>query len=308
MNLQSLRYAIEVEHARSITQAAQRLFMSQPNLSKAIRELEEELGITIFRRTSRGVVPTRQGEEFLNYARTIVSQVDELESLYRDKQPDLFHLSISVPRATYFSAAFAEYYRSLDLSGRVEIHFKETDAATAIQDVAAKASDFAVIRYEAIYESYFLSLLTDRSLRHELLHEFEYQLMMSASHPLSGQAAIPYHQLSGYTEVVHGGRQAPALSFAHIRHGAELEHPPRRIYVYDRGSQLDFLRGIPGTYMWVSPVPEQTLKQYGLVTRPCSTPQNKVRDVLVFQKKHLFRDPEKELINRLKAQISALSR
>ena len=82
MNLTYLKYVVEVARVRSITKAAQNLYMGQPNLSKAIRELERELGITIFRRTSKGVIPTPQGEEFLGYAQGILSQLDELESLY----------------------------------------------------------------------------------------------------------------------------------------------------------------------------------------------------------------------------------
>lgn len=303
MNLQYLRYAIEVENADSITKAAQNLFMSQPNLSKAIRELEQELGITIFRRTTRGVVPTRQGEEFLTYAKTIVSQVDELESLYHTKQSDIFSLTVSVPRATYLSAAFADYYNSLEAHGRVNIHFRETGSVNAIQDVSTKFSDFAVIRYEVIYESYFLSLLADKGLRHEPLREFEYLLMMSDQHPLSGYSEIPYHLLNGYTEIIHGDIQVPALSVSQIKPNAELKTPPKRIYVYDRGSQMDFLQRIDGTYMWVSPVPQSMLDRYHLVTRPCPNAKNKVRDVLIYQKNHFFHDVQRDLIQRLKSHL-----
>ena len=83
MNIQHLRYAIEVAKTGSITQAAENLFMGQPNLSKAIRELETSLNIRLFRRSSRGVIPTPEGEEFLQYARSIIAQVDKVESLYR---------------------------------------------------------------------------------------------------------------------------------------------------------------------------------------------------------------------------------
>ena len=82
-NIQHLRYAVEVEKTGSISRAAENLFMGQPHLSKAIRELEEDMNITIFNRTSKGVVPTPQGAQFLEYARNILMQIDELESLYK---------------------------------------------------------------------------------------------------------------------------------------------------------------------------------------------------------------------------------
>ena len=72
MNTLHFKYAVEVEQTRSITQAAENLYMAQPNLSKAIRELEENLGFTVFERTSRGVVPTRRGVEFLKLARGVL--------------------------------------------------------------------------------------------------------------------------------------------------------------------------------------------------------------------------------------------
>lgn len=82
MNTLHFKYAVEVEKTGSISQAAENLFMAQPNLSKAIRELEDTLGITIFRRTSKGVVPTDEGSEFLQYARNIMKQIDNMESIY----------------------------------------------------------------------------------------------------------------------------------------------------------------------------------------------------------------------------------
>ena len=82
MNLQHIKYAVEVQKTGSITQAAENLYMGQPNLSKAIRELEKSLGIVIFKRTSKGVLPTAQGEEFLRYAKSILDQVQRIEDLY----------------------------------------------------------------------------------------------------------------------------------------------------------------------------------------------------------------------------------
>ena len=83
MNLQHLKYAVEVEKTGSITQAAENLYMGQPNLSKAIKELEGTLGVILFKRTSKGVLPTAQGKEFLRYAKSILDQVERMEELYR---------------------------------------------------------------------------------------------------------------------------------------------------------------------------------------------------------------------------------
>jgi molybdenum-dependent DNA-binding transcriptional regulator ModE len=109
MNILHLRYAIEVEKTGSISQAAANLYMGQPNLSKAIKELETTLDITIFKRTSKGVVPTKKGQEFLNYAKNLLSQIEEMESLYKPAQANKQRFNISIPRASYITHAFVKF-------------------------------------------------------------------------------------------------------------------------------------------------------------------------------------------------------
>ena len=86
MNLLHLKYAVEIAQTSSMTKAAENLYTAQPNLSRAIRELENSLGITVFKRTSKGIYPTAKGEEFLEYAREILAQVDKVEKLYRNEK------------------------------------------------------------------------------------------------------------------------------------------------------------------------------------------------------------------------------
>ena len=105
LNILSLKYAVTVARCGSITGAAEQLAMSQPNLSKAIKELETSLGITIFQRTSTGVVPTGQGLEFLDSARHILQQLDELENRYNADENRKIACSVSVPRASYITYA-----------------------------------------------------------------------------------------------------------------------------------------------------------------------------------------------------------
>ncbi len=108
MNLLHLKYAVEVSKTKSISKAAENLFMGQPNLSRAIRELEESLDIVIFERSTKGISVTEAGEEFLQYARRILSQVDEVEALYREGRNQKQRFSVCVPRASYFAQHFAD--------------------------------------------------------------------------------------------------------------------------------------------------------------------------------------------------------
>lgn len=113
MNLNVLRYIIEVERSRSITGAAKQLFISQPNLSRDIRELEEEIGFTVFTRSSRGVIPTEKGREFLVLAKKAVKQYQALENYCSREEKDNISLHICVPRASYITCAFTAFLKNM---------------------------------------------------------------------------------------------------------------------------------------------------------------------------------------------------
>ena len=109
MNLLYLKYAVEVAACGSINKAAEKLYIDQPNLSRSIKELESSLGVTIFERSARGMRPTPDGEAFLIYAKTILNQVNTLESMFKKTAAPKKRFSVSVPRAGYISAAFTEF-------------------------------------------------------------------------------------------------------------------------------------------------------------------------------------------------------
>ena len=138
MNLQHLKYAVEVEKTGSITQAAENLYMGQPNLSKAIKELEGTLGVILFKRTSKGVLPTAQGKEFLRYAKSILDQAERMEELYRSGGEGRLYFSAAVPRASYITHAFARLLAGLDQAQQLDVNFKETNATDAIHSVAER--------------------------------------------------------------------------------------------------------------------------------------------------------------------------
>jgi DNA-binding transcriptional LysR family regulator len=127
MNIQYLKYAVEVARTGSITQAADNLYMGQPNLSKAIKELEASFAITIFKRTAKGVIPTKKGREFLIYARNILAQIEEMESLFKPEPAGRQHFTIVVPRASYIAHAFTGFIATLDLEREIDVNFKETN-------------------------------------------------------------------------------------------------------------------------------------------------------------------------------------
>lgn len=299
MNISHLKYAVEVEKARSISQAAENLYMGQPNLSKAIRELEDDLGITIFKRTSKGVIPTQKGEEFLGYAKSILMQIEEMEALYDSSEHEWLRLSIAAPRASYVTQAFVRLCDSLREEKELEINFKETNTTEAVSLVADRECSLGVIRYCSTYERYFVSLLTGKNLQYHVLWEFEPLLLLSEKHPLAQKERIREEDLLPYIELTHGDFSVPFLSVAEARR-VPREHPHKKICIYERGSQFDLLNSLPETYMWVSPVPEDTLRRWQLVQRRLvSDCPRTCRDVVIYTQGHRLTSPERLFISNL---------
>lgn len=281
MNLLHLKYAVMVEKTRSINKAAELLFMGQPNLSRAIKELEASLGIRIFKRTSKGIQLTAQGEEFMQYARRIVSQVEEVESLYLGKHTDEQRFSISVPRASYISCALTAFAAKLNTEHPVEIFYKETNSMQAVNNILQADYKLAILRYQVTFEPYFQALLHEKGLRSELITEFHYRAVMSEHHPLAAKSSISLSDLRPYIELAHPDPYVPSLPLVDAKR-AELSTPVNKhIFVFERGSQMDLLSEVPNTFMWVSHIPDRLLTRYGLVEKHCVDNQKRYQDLLV---------------------------
>lgn len=299
---------VEVERVGSITKAASNLFMGQPNLSKAIKEVENEIGITIFQRSAKGVFPTEKGAEFLEYAKTILVQMDKIESLYKPEIADTVKFGISVPRSTYITHAFTSFINGIDREKHMSIDFRETNSVDAINNVCDSTSSLAVIRYDLDNEEYFMSLLAEKNLRHELVLKFDYRVLISADDPLAEMDEIPVESLAEYIEIVHGDYEVPYLSSAYTKKNG-IDLCERKIYVYERGSQFDLLTNVKNTFMWVSPMPASTLERMDLVQRRCKGLNRKYIDCLIYPSAYKLTEYDLQFIDHLyrERDISALS-
>jgi DNA-binding transcriptional LysR family regulator len=295
MNTLHFKYAVEVERTRSITQAAENLFMAQPNLSKAIKELEDTLGIEIFERTPKGVVPTSKGAEFLVYAKNVLDQLGKMERLYRPEDAECQSFKISIPRGSYIASAFTRFAAGLDTDKEIDVYVQETNSMQAISNVADEGFSLGIIRCQTDYESYFLDYLEEKRLASEPIWEFEYLALMSRRHPLASAKKVVFDELVQYIEIVHGDTAIPYLPAVKVR----KSDAKKCIYVYERCSQFDLLSSIPKTYMWVSPIPDHFLDLYGLVQRKCHAANHKYKDLLVYPKGYEFTALDRQFIDRL---------
>lgn len=276
MDLSQLKYILEVAETGSITHAAKNLFMGQPNLSKSIKDLENELGITIFSRTPKGVIPTTSGKNFIGYARSIVNQMNTLSSMYKDNNNINNNFKISVPKTFYISYIFSDYINKLKTS--YNIYFNETNSINVLNDVFHHNADLGIIRYQDVHKSYFEQLCLEKELRCELLWKYNMVVIMNKSHPLADLSTIPYNILRKYKQVVMNDF-TPVLS---TENTSEIKNAPESsIEVFDRASQCDMLKAVTGSYAWSSPVPFSVLAQHELIQKPCFD-VNLYNDVVVY--------------------------
>ena len=282
MNILHMKYAVEVAKAGSLNKAAQALLIAQPNLSRSIKELEAGLGITIFDRSAKGMLLTPEGEEFIQYAKSILQQIDQVENMYKKPAVPKQRFSISVPRASYISEAFAKF--SCQLSGQsAELFYKETNSQRTIRNLLENDFRLGIIRYAENYDQYFRSMLDEKEITYEMICEFSYQLLMSRQHPLARKEDITFEDLRPYIEIAHADPYVPSLPLSKVVKEELPDNIDRRIFIYERASQFDLLSENTDTFMWISPVPDKLLERYGLVQKVCKENQRVYRDVLIYR-------------------------
>lgn len=253
--------------------------MAQPNLSKAIKELEKEVGFTIFKRTATGVKPTEEGAEFLYYAKNITNQLSAVKRISQRAGSEKLKYKISIPRGSYIAEGFTSFVAELELEKGMEVTVNETNDVGTISNVVDYGYNIGIIRYQVINEDYFMKMIKNNHLVSETIWEFEYVVVMSKKHPLADKEEISIEDLKEYTKITHGDIDLP-----HDKYNRARKSNSRNvIYVYERGSQFGLLANVPTTYMWVSPIPKSLLEKNQLVQKVCKADNNLYKDVMIFR-------------------------
>lgn len=304
MNLLHLKYALEVENTGSFTKAATNLYMNQPHLSKSIRELEDTFSIRIFNRTSKGVIPTKKGKEFLFHAKKILEQINEIEQLYNPIDNEKIRFEISLPRASYISDAFIEFAKTIDKDKEIDINYRETNSIDAIKNVTEGENNLGIIRYQISSEEHYLNLLAEKNIVFKPICEFNYLALMSKNSPLNSKKYLDYSELSRYIEITHGDLTIPISPFSDVDKLGISNDKNKKIAVYERGSQFELLSRVPTTYMWVSPMPKDVLKRFSLVQKDCNLTKNKYKDVLIFKNGYHFTREDEMFLEKLQSSVN----
>ncbi len=298
MNILHMKYAVEVARMGSLKKASDVLLIAVPNISRSIKELENDLGITIFERTTTGMSLTPEGAEFIGYAKGIIGQIEQVERHYKEGAPNKKKFSISVPRASYISEAFVEFSKTLTKEPS-EIFYKETNSQRTIHNMVNHDYKLGIIRYGENYDKYFKAMLDEKGFMYELVNEFSYSLIMSRENPLAQKEEISFDDLADFIEIAHADPYVPSMPVSKVVKEELPDNISRRIYIFERGSQFDLLDKNPQTFMWASPPPQSLLLRYNLAMKECEQNKKIYRDVLIYKKDYRFSELDLRFIDKL---------
>ncbi len=302
MNITELRYLVAIRKWGSVSAAAKQLYAAQPNVSKALKNLEEEYNLRIFERSSTGMIPTEQGRRFIAQAERVLEEVTRLNQSVQEEQNRCAELRVMIPHATYASYAAVDYLEQAAGVEQLRIHIREGGSMEAMDFVLRRGYHLALLRYAIEDDEHYSYYCARRGLKMEPVMDFEYDLLTNRDGPLAKHEVQDLAELNQYMEIMHDDFQLPGEDGGdgvrwHVNES-------RRIHVYERCSQFSILQRLPTAYMWASPMPKKALEQYHLVLKKCPAQRQRMRDVLVYPDKGDLRPEEKSFIELLHKQAA----
>lgn len=264
MTLQQLRYVTTVAETGTITEAADKLFISQPSLTNAIRELEKEMNIQIFNRTNKGISLSKEGEDFLGYARQVLEQAAILEDKYKGSDGGKKQFCVSTQHYSFAVNAFVDLIKEY---GQEEYDFclRETQTFEIIDDVARMRSEIGILFLNDFNEAVIYKILKSHDLEFHQLFIAKPHVFISRTHPLADKSIITNEELTPY----------PYLSFEQGEHNSfyfseeifSVSERKKNIRVRDRATLFNLLIGLNG-YTVCSGVIDRKLNGKNIIAVP----------------------------------------
>lgn len=241
MTLQQLNYVITISEMGSLNKAAERLYVAQPSLTNAIRELENEIGITIFNRTGRGVTLTAEGAAFLPYARQVYGQYLNLLDVYGKQGARRQQFAVSTQHYSFAVKAFVEMTRSFDMA-EYEFAIRETRTKAVLDDVASSRSEIGILYLNDFNRRALEKLMSASGLAFTHLIGCSAYVYLWKNHPLAGRASIRFEDLAQYPCLSF--EQGDDSSFYLAEELLSTGEYPRLIKCCDRATVLNLMVGL----------------------------------------------------------------
>lgn len=243
MTLQQLKYVTTIANIGSISEAAKRLFVSQPSLTKAIKELEKEMGITIFDRTNKGITVSKEGERFLGYARQVLEQAALLEEQYKSQSGGKKQFSVSTQHYSFAVNAFVELLKGAEID-QYDVSLRETQTYEIIDDVAHMKSEIGLLYYNDFNRPVLKKLIHTNELTFTELFTAHPHIFIGKTHPLAHKEVVSMDELEEYPYISF--EQGDHNSFYFSEEIFSTVVRPKHIRVRDRASLFSLLLGLDG--------------------------------------------------------------
>lgn len=298
MNLQYVKYALEISRTGSISKAAENLSVAQPNLSRAVKELESQLGISIFERTRTGMTVTPEGEKLLSAGERILREVGELETMFDGEAIPRESLSVMAAPSAYAAHAFVSFCASLPEDRIYETRYSEGDLTETLDAVISGTAKLGIIRIPLHFEKYYTDKLTAKELKQETVTEFSPVILAGLGSSLAGKDSVTPVSLGEFCQVV-SPETLPIEGYTDS-HAVKKE-----IAVTDRATAYALLVNDPSLCIVAPPMPSFLAAQMGLVQRPCFD-TTLYRDLLICRKDYRLTGTDEAFLRALKGTARVL--
>ncbi|MBR4781464.1 MAG: LysR family transcriptional regulator [Lachnospiraceae bacterium] len=264
MTLQQLTYLVTVAECGNITEAAEKLFISQPSLSAAIQNLEKEMGVKAFARSNKGVIVTREGEELLSFARQLLEQADNMKEHFGTGEKSAPKFSVSCQHYSFAVNAFVDLIKEYDADSYSFI-IRETQTGEIIDDVSDSKSEIGVIYLSKHNEEILGKLFRKNNLEFEEIYVANPHVFICDKHPLAKKKVIKLEELTPYPYLVF--EQGERNSFYFAEEFISMLDFPKSIQVRDRATLFNLVIGLNG-FTVSSGVIDRELNGSHIISRP----------------------------------------
>lgn len=264
MTLQQLKYIVTVAETGNITEAAGRLFISQPSLTNSIRALENEMQITIFNRTNKGVTVSNDGDLFLSYARQVLEQANLLEEKFKDVDEQSPRFSVSCQHYSFAVDAFVDVIREFGAS-KYDFTLRETETHEIIEDISRLRSEIGILYTSSKNEEVILKLIKKNGLKFEELFVAKPHVFICSTHPLANKEILTLQDLEEYPYLSF--EQGEYNSFYFSEEILSTLDRNKNIKVRDRATLFNLVIGLNG-YTVSSGVISKKLNGENIISKP----------------------------------------
>jgi len=285
VTLQQLRYIVTVAETGNITEAAKRLFISQPSLTNAIHELEKEMQITIFNRTNKGVSISNEGDIFLSYARQVLEQTSLLEEKFLNKKEQRSKFSVSCQHYSFAVNAFVDVIREFG-GNQYDFTLRETQTYEIIEDVSRLKSEIGILYTSSKNEEVILKLIKQNGLKFEELFIAKPHVFIYSEHPLANSEILTLEDLEQYPYLSF--EQGEYNSFYFSEEILSTLDRSKNIKVRDRATLFNLAIGLNG-YTVSSGVISKELNGENIIAKPLAVDEYMKIGTITQKNMHLSR-------------------